>query len=48
MQMDKKIDIFINLDSILSKALVQIQNKAYIINDLRQKENFDIKALKNA
>ena len=43
---DGKIDIFINLGSILSKALVEIQNKAYIINDLKQKENFDIKALK--
>ena len=43
---DGKIDIFINLGSILSKALIEIQNKAYIINDLKQKENFDIKTLK--
>ena len=43
---DGKIDIFINLGSILSKALVEIQNKAYIINDLKQKEHFDIKTLK--
>ena len=43
---DGKIDIFTDLGSILSKALVEIQNKAYIINDLKQKENLDIKTLK--
>ena len=43
---DGKIDLFNNLGSILTKAAVEIQNKAYIINDLKQKENLDIKTLK--
>ena len=43
---DGKIDLFNNLSSILTKAAVEIQNKAYIINDLKQKENLDIKTLK--
>ena len=43
---DGKIDLFNNLGSILTKAVVEIQNKAYIINDLKQKENLDIKTLK--
>ena len=40
------MDLFNNLGSILTKAAVEIQNKAYIINDLKQKENLDIKTLK--
>ena len=43
---DGKIDLCNNLGSILTKAAVEIQNKAYIINDLKQKENLDIKTLK--
>ena len=43
---DGKIDLFNNLGSILTEAAVQIQNKAYIVNDLKQKENLDIKTLK--
>ena len=43
---DGKIDLFNNLGSILTKTAVEIQNKAYIINDLKQKENLDIKTLK--
>ena len=43
---DGKIDLFNNLGSILTKATVEIQNEAYIINDLKQKENLDIKTLK--
>ena len=43
---DGKIDLFNNLGSILTKATVKIQNEAYIINDLKQKENLDIKTLK--
>ena len=42
---DGKIDLFNNLDLILSKARVEIQNEAYIINDLKGKENCDIKTL---
>ena len=42
---DGKIDLFNNLGSILTKATVKIQNEAYIINDLKQKENLDIKTL---
>ena len=42
---DGKIDLFNNLDLILSKATVEIQNEAYIINDLKEKENCDIKTL---
>ena len=43
---DGKIDLFNNLGSILTKATIEIQNEAYIINDLKQKENLDIKTLK--
>ena len=42
---DGKIDLFNNLGSILTKATIEIQNEAYIINDLKQKENLDIKTL---
>ena len=41
-----KIDLFNNLGSILTKAAVEIRNASYIVNDLKQKENLDIKALK--
>ena len=40
-----KIDLFNNLGSILTKATVEIQNASYIVNDLKQKENLDIKTL---
>ena len=41
-----KIDLFNNLGLILSKATDEIQNAVYIVNDLKQKENLDIKTLK--
>ena len=41
---DGKIDIFNNLGSILSKALVEIQNKTYIINDLKHLD-FDFETM---
>ena len=41
-----KIDLFNNLGSILTKVTVEIQNTSYIVNDLKQTENLDIKTLK--
>ena len=41
-----KIDLFNNLGLILSEATDEIQNAVYIVNDLKQKENLDIKTLK--
>ena len=43
---DGKIDLVNSLGSILTKATVEIPNETYIINDLKQKENLDIKTLK--
>ena len=43
---DSKIDLFSNLGLILNKATDEIQNAAYIVNDLKHKENADIKTLK--
>ena len=37
---------FNNIGSILNKATDEIQNAAYIVNDLKHKENVDIKTLK--
>ena len=42
---DGKIDLFNNLGSILTKATAEIKITAYIVNDLKQKENLDIKTL---
>ena len=42
---DGKIDLFNNLGSIRNKATTKIQKEACIINDLKQKENLDIKTL---
>ena len=41
-----KIDLFNNLGLIISKATDEIQNAVYIVNDLKRKENLDIKTLK--
>ena len=41
-----RIDLFNNIGSILNKATDEIQNAAYIVNDLKYKENVDIKTLK--
>ena len=41
-----KIDLFNHLRSILTKVTVEIQNASYIVNDLKQTENLDIKTLK--
>ena len=43
---DGKLDLFINIGSILAKATSEIQNEAYIVNDLKQNENVDINMLK--
>ena len=43
---DSKIDLFSNLGLILNKATDEIQNAAYIVNDLKHKENADVKTLK--
>ena len=43
---DGKIDLFNNLGLILNKATDEIQNATYIVNDLKHKENADIKTLK--
>ena len=40
-----KIDLFNNLGLILTKATAEVQNASYIDNDLKQKENLDIKTL---
>ena len=40
-----KIDLLNNLGLILTKATGKIQNAPYIVNDLKQKENLDIKTL---
>ena len=41
-----KLDLFNNTGSILAKATSEIQNEAYIVNDLKQNENVDINMLK--
>ena len=41
-----KLDPFNNIGSILAKATSEIQNEAYIVNDLKQNENADINMLK--
>ena len=42
---DGKIDLLYSLGSIRNKATTEIQKEAYIINDMKQKENLDIKTL---
>ena len=41
-----KINLLNNIGLILDKAFIEIQNKAYIVNDLKQEKNVDIKILK--
>ena len=42
-----KIDLLNNMGLILDKAVIEIQNKAYIVNDMKKEKNAGIKILKS-
>ena len=42
-----KIDLLNNMGLIFDKAVIEIQNKAYIVNDMKKEKNAGIKTLKS-